>query len=80
MEIIDQRIKAFRSDLAQISPLEVVRKNIIFGDCYILSQAEYFDLRSTIAGHFRLHPNEVLIVGSAKLGFSIVPKKRYRHF
>ena len=45
-----------------------------------MSQDKYFDLRSEIADHFQLHPNEVLIVGSAKLGFSIVPKKRYRPF
>ena len=46
----------------------------------MLSQREYFDLRSEVADHFRLHPNEVLVVGSTKLGFSVVPDKRYRLF
>jgi hypothetical protein len=80
MESIIQRIQAFKSDLSGNSPIEVVRKNIIFGDCFVLSQSEYLDLRSKVANRFHLHPNEVLIVGSAKLGFSIVPAKRYRHF
>lgn len=80
MESIEQRILAFKSDISDISPIEVVRKNIIFGDCFILSQAEYLNLRSDVAKQFSLHPNEVLIVGSAKLGFSIAPKKRYRYF
>jgi len=80
MESIEQRIKSFKSDLSVISPIEVVRKNILFGDCFVMSQTEYLDLRSEVATHFNLHPNEVLVVGSAKLGFSIVPHKRFRYF
>lgn len=46
----------------------------------ILSQDQYFSLRTEVASHFNLHPNEILIVGSAKLGFSIAPNKRYINF
>ena len=53
---------------------------MIYGNCCVLSGDLYFDLRSEVAEHFQLHPNEVLVVGSAKLGFSIAPHKRYRHF
>ena len=77
---VEKRLTQFKEDLSQLSPIEIVRKHIIFGECCILSQREYFDLRSEIADHFDLHPNEVLVVGSTKLGFSIVPNKRYDLF
>ena len=51
-----------------------------FGDCYVLKDDAYFDLKMEIADHFKVHPNEVLMVGSGKLGFSIVNSKRYRPF
>ena len=74
------RIDQFEEDLRHLSSIQIVRKHIIFGECCILSQHQYFKLRSEVADHFGLHPNEVLVVGSAKLGFSVVPKKRYRPF
>jgi hypothetical protein len=53
---------------------------VIYGSCHVLTDAAYFDLRSEVANKFHIHPNEVLVVGSSKLGFSIAPTKRYRHF
>ena len=70
----------FKEDLKALSPIEIARKHILHGECCILSQHVYFELRSKVADRFRLHPNEVLVVGSAKLGFSIAPKKTYRPF
>ena len=75
-----ERLSQFKEDLGLLSPIQIVRKHIIFGECCVLSQHEYFDLRSKVADHFRLHPNEVLVVGSTKLGFSIVPNKQYHLF
>jgi predicted nucleotidyltransferase len=77
---IEDRINAFKSDIGSLLPIQVVRKHVIYGNCCVLSEDLYFDLRSEVAERFRLHPNEVLVVGSAKLGFSIAPHKRYRHF
>lgn len=77
---VEKRINKFKEDLNKLTPLQVVRKHIIFGECCELSQQDYFDLRSKVAKKFELHPNQVLVVGSAKLGFSIVPKKRYKTF
>ena len=77
---IQERINLFKADLQLLSPIQVIRKHIIYGDCYALSQNQYFDLRSEMASHFKIHPNEVLVIGSAKLGFSIAPHKRYRPF
>ena len=73
-------LNAFDEDLDVLSPVQIVRKHILHGECCILSPHEYFTLRSEIAKFFGLHPNQVLVVGSAKLGFSIVPCKPYRPF
>ena len=73
----EKRLCQFIKDLKDLSPIQIVRKHIISGECCMLSQNEYFKLRSEIADYFELHPNEVLVVGSAKLGFSIAPDKRF---
>ena len=70
----------YKKDLNALPAIQIVRKHIIYGESCILSQHKYFDLRSEIAERFQLHPNEVLVVGSAKLGFSIAPDKLYRPF
>ena len=77
---VKNRLDKFKADLFEQPLIQVVRKHIISGDCFILNSDLYFDLRSEVAEHFGLHPNEVLVVGSAKLGFSIVPEKRFRPF
>jgi len=78
--LVQTRINIFRSDLSQLPVPIIVRKHITFGDCYILNHDKHFYLKSHVADHFEIHPNEVLIIGSAKLGFSIAQNKRYRHF
>ena len=78
---VEERLQEFKEDLkSDLSSIQIVRKHIISGDCVILSPDKYFDLRSEVAEHFGLHPNEVFVVGSAKLGFSVAPNNRYREF
>jgi hypothetical protein len=77
---IELRIQSFREDLAVLTAVEMIRKHIIYGECAVMSAKQYFDLRSEIANKYEVHPNEVIVVGSSKLGFSIAPTKRYRHF
>lgn len=74
------RLDEYKKDLSTLTAIQIVRKHILYGESCILPQDKYFDLRSKIAERFQLHPNEVLVVGSAKLGFSIVPNKLYRPF
>ena len=73
----EKRLTQFKEDLTRLSPIEIVRKYIISEECSSLSPKQYFDLRSEVADHFELCPNDVLVVGSAKLGFSIAPDTRY---
>ena len=77
---IDRRINSFKSELGQLAPVDVVRKHIIHGNCAFVEDSAYFELRSIVAQKYGVHTNDVLVVGSSKLGFSIAPTKRYRHF
>jgi hypothetical protein len=76
----EEKLAAFRNDLAGSEVHQLVQKHITFGDCFALSQDQYFELKSVVGQKFNLHTSQVLVVGSAKLGFSIVPDKRYRAF
>lgn len=77
---VEDKIEAFRSDLSRRDVGELVQRHITSGDCATLSAGSYFELKAAVAQRFDIHPSEVLIVGSAKLGFSIAPDKRYRPF
>jgi hypothetical protein len=79
-EDIELRIRAFRDDLPVLTSVQMIRKHIIHGECAVITGAQYFDLRSEVADKYKVHPNEVLVVGSGKLGFSVAPTKRYRPF
>ncbi len=77
---IQSRIGKFKSDLPIMEVPMLVRKYVTFGDCYALNPEQHFNLKIAVAEHFDIHPSEVLIVGSAKLGFSIGQDKRYHPF
>jgi hypothetical protein len=77
---IARRMLAFRNDLRRNEPPRIVQRWITHGDAAMLSPEHYFELKEAVAQKFMVHPNEVVVVGSAKLGFSIAPKKRYRQF
>lgn len=77
---LNREIEIFKQELRNCEAPEFVQKKIIYGDCRVLNKESYFQLRQEIAKKFHVHPNEVLVVGSAKLGFSIAPNKKYRHF
>jgi hypothetical protein len=76
----EERLKTFRAELPRRDVPDLVQRHITYGDCFTLSATSYIDLKARIAHNFGIHTSEVLVVGSAKLGFSIVPEKRYRPF
>jgi hypothetical protein len=77
---IEEHLQIFRQDLLTISTEEIVQKHITSGECFTMPNYSYFELKKRVSSFFHLHINEIVVVGSAKLGFSIVPFKRYRHF
>lgn len=78
--LLEAEIESFKLELAKYSASELVQKRLIFGDCHMLDKEQYFSLRLLLSKQFKVHPNEVLVVGSAKLGFSIAPQKKFRPF
>lgn len=75
-----KRIRSFRDDLPRRNAGELVQRHITHGDCYALQDDTYFQLKQEVANHFAVHHSQVVVVGSAKLGFSIVPTKLFRPF
>ena len=60
---------------------ELVERYIWFGIPAIFSDCEqkYYDLKKEISTQFPVKSkNNIIVVGSAKLGFSIAPRKRFR--
>jgi predicted nucleotidyltransferase len=80
---IDNKIERFKAILEGHERAEViVQKYIVHGTPYIFKNDEdkYFDLKREIAANFSEHYNNIHMVGSAKLGFSIAPKKLWKPF
>jgi hypothetical protein len=77
---VEDDIKTFRDELGERSVSELVQRHITSGECVTLAPGMYFELKNRVAARFEVHISEVLIVGSAKTGFSIAPEKRYRPF
>jgi hypothetical protein len=77
---IDAKIAEFKTSFATMSSLDIIRHHILGMECHTLSNSSHFDLRNRVSTEFEIHPSEVFVVGSAKLGFSIAPQKLYRHF
>lgn len=79
MELTDaeynRRLTEFQSDLKQPAA-EVVQKHILTGAPAALTPDAYFLLRKRVADKFRVQAVEVLLVGSCRLGFSVVDKPK----
>jgi hypothetical protein len=73
-------IEEFKTDLANLSSLQLIRKYIYNGECSLLPNDLHFQLKEEICEYFQVDFNQVIVVGSAKLGFSIKPSKRYAPF
>src|SRR5947208_1724759 len=69
----EARLKAFQADLSRPSS-EIVQKHILTGSPVALAPDDYFALRHEVALHFRIHPVEVVLVGSCRIGFSLTDK------
>lgn len=73
-------INDFQNDLTALNSLQMVRKYVFNGASHVLSDPEYYELREEVCDHFDIEFNDVLLVGSGKLGFSIKPDRRYGEF
>lgn len=73
-------IDDFRRDLQTYSDAELVNKYYISGSASAINDALHYSLRQSISDNFGIDYPQVFMVGSAKLGFSIKPSRRYLAF
>lgn len=79
---VEVRKAEFRASLAtDIGTSQIVQRYMLHGECVAITEDQHFELKRKIAEAYSLEVNqEVFVVGSAKLGFSIAPHKRYADF
>lgn len=70
----------FVERLVELDAREVVQRYITSGACAHVTEEAAAEVRQRIAAKFEVHHTDVFIVGSAKLGFSIAPHKRWQLF
>lgn len=82
LETIPLRVKGFRSMLdSGADVLTIVRRRVLHGAPYALSEDDAYGVARDVAEYWDVHPNrDVFVVGSAQLGFSISPNKRWKPF
>ncbi|MGW0854771.1 hypothetical protein [Streptomyces sp. NPDC002690] len=81
-EEADRRLEKFKDALSSdFSDRRIVDAHILHGACFAVSEDDHYSLKEEIANEFSLKVHQdIFVVGSAKLGFSISPTKRYRIF
>lgn len=80
----DKKVQEFKEAISdKNNSLEkIIDKYLLFGTPYIFKDDEnkFYELKNEIAGFLKVSQTNIFVVGSAKLGFSIAPEKRYQHF
>lgn len=83
-ENIENRKEQFKNELndKQISDMTIIRKYLLHGTPFIYRENEdlYFEIKQHVADFFNISTTKVVMVGSAKLGFSIAPHKLWNNF
>ncbi len=77
---IVRRIEEFQGDLIAMQSDGIARKYIYTVSPYIVTEALHSELREEVSSGFGIHTNDVHMVGSGKMGFSIKPGNEYRYF
>src|SRR4051812_43049084 len=87
MITVAERINLLKTDLVQqrLTYEEIFQKHVIdskayFFESYIKNAYKEYELKSIISDYLDVHLNDVMIVGSAKLGFSLNPKTLFKEF
>lgn len=73
-------LEDFKADLNSLTAIQIVRKHILIGGCFALSDEQHYQLKEAVCEHFKIEFNNVFLVGSGKLGFSVKAEKRFQAF
>ena len=78
MPIDPEHLTRFKADLATLPTDEIYRRYVLPEVCNGLTEVDQLSLREKIANKFEVDVGKVIIVGSAKLGFTLMSKKSGR--
>lgn len=73
-------IEAFKADLSRLDAGQIVDKWILTGSCAVISDETTHAIADNISRKFQIEFTSIVVVGSARLGFSIKPSRRYGIF
>lgn len=76
-------LERFKADLRTRDLRLVAYDYVLSSGSFILQRENFLQLRTVIAdrwGQWGVHPNDIVMVGSGKLGFSLNPDHRYSEF
>jgi hypothetical protein len=77
---IDRRLATFRVDVTRLSNTQIIDRFFVAGEPICITRAEEVDLQRVLADQFRVQVRDVLMVGSGKLGFTMVTKENRPQF
>ena len=78
-----ERLVANFTDYLETQPDDalVVSEKILHGSAFAIGEDAHFKVKRAVAENFGINVStDVFLVGSAKMGFSLAPHKRYREF
>lgn len=73
-------VEEFKADLTKLDSARMVDKWLLTGSCAVINDATTHAIADSIARRLEVEYASVIVVGSARLGFSIKPKRRYGAF
>lgn len=73
-------LEAFKSDVSVLRSSDLINKYYLSGPAFALDDDRHYRLRSDVSKYFTVEFTDVFLVGSAKLGFSIKPSRRFLPF
>ncbi len=78
MAVDDEYLARFKADLAALTASEMFDRYVSPEACHGLADVDHIALRGRIADNFQVDLPSVVIVGSAKIGFTLVHKNARR--
>jgi hypothetical protein len=74
------KVEAFKKDLGQLTADQVFDRWMLTGSCEVIDDDAAHAIGDSIAAQFTVEYRDIVYVGSASLGFSIKPARRYKPF
>ena len=81
---LERRLREFQDALRdeRVADELIVQRHIVHPSPFVFDGDDgmYFSIKHEISNHFQVNPEDVKMVGSAKLGFSIAPHQLWKPF